>query len=156
MPNKQPQHLLLAPLCGALAEAAQCAAMAKPAPKVGQRQYLRDWRKHRKLSQEELADRAGVTHGLISQLERGITGLTHDRLANLAAALDCSAADLLAGPPSDAKAPSAPTAGDAGLLLEALGLFSQLSEARQRRIIETIEDAARAEGLPLQPPSDRP
>lgn len=128
--------------------------MARPAHKEGQRQFVRDWRKHRKLSQEELADRLGVTHGLISQLERGITGLTHDRLESLAEVLGCSAADLLSGPPSAAAPAPTATAPGAGLLLEALGLFSQLSESRQRRIIETIEDAARAEGLPLPPPAD--
>lgn len=155
MPNKHQQAILLAPLCGALAAARQCAPMARPDHQSSQRQFLRVWRKHRKLSQEELADRAGVTHGLISQLERGITGLTHDRLESLANVLGCNAADLLAGPPPAIDAnPEPPIPADLGRLGEALSLFSQLSEGRQRRIVESIEDAARAEGLQLPPPAD--
>lgn len=155
MPNKQHQAILLGSLCGALAAARQCAPMAKKPNQTGQQHFLREWRKHRKLSQEELADRVGATHGLISQLERGITGLTHDRLERLAHALGCKAADILAGPPTtDAPPTGSSTFGGLEKLREALSLFSQLSEGRQRRIVESIEDAARAEGLQLPPPAD--
>lgn len=126
--------------------------MAKKLPQASPTHHLREWRKHRKLSQEELADRVGATHGLISQLERGITGLTHERLERLALALDCQAADILSGPPGSPS--QSPMSAGLGTLRAALGLFSQLSEARQRRIVESIEDAARAEGLQLPPAAD--
>ena len=59
------------------------------------RHFIREWRKYRKLSQERLAEQLGVTHGAISQLERGITSYTQPMLEALAEAMSCTPADLL-------------------------------------------------------------
>lgn len=66
-----------------------------------QRILLRKWRDFRGLTQERLAERAGVSQGLISQLENNKTDFTGDVLAALAYALGCDPADLLMRDPTD-------------------------------------------------------
>jgi len=130
--------------------------MGKESIKGAPRQFVRAWRVYRKLSQEALAFEMGVTHGLISQIERGLTGLTHDRIERLADALGCTPADLLSGPPAPtSKSPVStglPASGDSRLAAQAAGMFALLSPTRQRRILAAIEDAARAEGIEVPPP----
>lgn len=69
------------------------------------RWFLKEWREYRDLSQERLADRVGVTQGLISQLENNRVNYTSDLLEKLADALLCEPADLLIRNPMDAEAP---------------------------------------------------
>lgn len=69
------------------------------------RHFIRQWRKHRGLTQEQLAEIVGVTHGAISQLERGETGYTQPMLEALAAAMHCEPADLIMRDPSQPGAP---------------------------------------------------
>lgn len=71
-----------------------------PKKKVA-RHFIRAWRKHRNLTLEQLADRLGVTHGALSQLERGITNYTQPMIEALADALQCEPADLIMRDPSD-------------------------------------------------------
>lgn len=61
--------------------------------------YLRDWRKFRGLTQEQLSAAAGVVAASISHLENGNVGFTDKSLAGYAKALRCSAADILAWNP---------------------------------------------------------
>ena len=56
---------------------------------------LRELRKAKNWTQEELALNSGLSQALVSQLERGGRGTTIETLKVLAAALDCSVADLL-------------------------------------------------------------
>jgi transcriptional regulator with XRE-family HTH domain len=68
--------------------------------------FLREWRKYRdNLTQERLADRAGVSQGMISQLENGQSDYTGDLLEKLAYALRCEPADLIMRNPADPEAP---------------------------------------------------
>lgn len=62
--------------------------------------YLREWRKHRQLTQEQLADRIGTSKGYLSDLERGVRRYNQDLLEALADALNCGPADLLMRDPS--------------------------------------------------------
>lgn len=62
--------------------------------------FIREWRKHRLLTLERLAERIDVTAGALSQLERGDTGYTQPMLEALAEALSCEPADLIMRPPS--------------------------------------------------------
>lgn len=62
--------------------------------------YLKQWRQHRQLTQQKLADRLEVTKGYISELERGIKRYNQDVLEALADALMCQPADLLMRDPS--------------------------------------------------------
>lgn len=77
-----------------------------PNPKRQKRRiFLREWRKHRGLTQERLADRARLSQGMISQLEGGVSDYTGDLLAALADALSCDPVDLLIRNPLDEDAP---------------------------------------------------
>lgn len=69
------------------------------------RYFFKEWRKHRGLTQEELADLVGVTPPSISQLERGLQGFTDSTLEALAEALACKPGDLLMRNPLDEDAP---------------------------------------------------
>jgi DNA-binding Xre family transcriptional regulator len=69
--------------------------------KIPVRHFIRGWRKHRHLTLEQLAERIGVTHGALSQLERGLTNYTQPMLEALAGALMCEPADLIMRDPSD-------------------------------------------------------
>lgn len=72
------------------------AKLVTPHPKPQHpRHYVKEWRKHKHLTQEKLAERSGVTHGAISQLESGKTNYTQGMLEALAGALGCEPGDLL-------------------------------------------------------------
>lgn len=71
------------------------AKISKPA------NYIRQWRKHRKLTQEQLGEAANLSAASISQLETGAQGFTDSTLYAIARALDCSPGDLLSRPPED-------------------------------------------------------
>jgi transcriptional regulator with XRE-family HTH domain len=59
---------------------------------------LKVWRQMRGMSQEELAKRAGMTHGGISRIECGV-GCTPRTALRLAYALDLRVEDLVENPP---------------------------------------------------------
>lgn len=63
---------------------------------VGRR--LRELRTERGLTQETLADAAGMDRSFVADVERGRHSLMLDRLFDLAKALDVSAGALLEGP----------------------------------------------------------
>ena len=82
-------------------------------PKVGQR--LRDMRKMRGISVREQARLLGVSPSTLSELERGISGISLQRLQSVAASLGVSIADLLAHEPAstaDARPLEIVTPGD--------------------------------------------
>src|SRR5689334_16589466 len=64
----------------------------KPEPP---RYYFTEWRKRTGLTQEQPADRVGLTPSSISQLENGKQGFNNTTLEALAWALNCEPADLL-------------------------------------------------------------
>lgn len=67
-----------------------------PHPKPAKpRYYFKEWRKHIGLTQEQLAERVGLTASSISQLESGKQGFTDSTLEALAWALGCEPHDLL-------------------------------------------------------------
>jgi DNA-binding Xre family transcriptional regulator len=68
------------------------------------RTFIRQWREHRGLTLERLADRAGMTAGNLSQLERGNQGYTQNTLERLADALQTDVASLLMRDPTDSEA----------------------------------------------------
>jgi transcriptional regulator with XRE-family HTH domain len=63
---------------------------------------LKALRKARQLTQEAIAEAAGVTHGTISRLERGLFAPSHSLLVRLAPALGVSVAELLSDAPEAA------------------------------------------------------
>ncbi len=59
------------------------------------RTFFKEWRKHRGLTLEAAAERAGMTAGNISAMERGAQGYTQDGLEALAYAYQTEPAHLL-------------------------------------------------------------
>lgn len=66
-----------------------------------QRTFIREWRSHRGLTLEQLADRLEMTASHLSMLERGQRGYTQETLEALASALQTDAASLLMRNPED-------------------------------------------------------
>ena len=67
----------------------------KPPPKVRRRIFLKEWREYRNLTQEQLAERVGMSVGNISQLERRLQGYSQEGLEALAEALNCEPGQIL-------------------------------------------------------------
>ena len=82
------------------------AAMAKrfPARKHRRRTFIRQWRKHRGLSQERLADRLGMSKAQLSRIENGEQPYAQDFLEACAEALQTEPASLLTRDPGDPEA----------------------------------------------------
>lgn len=55
---------------------------------------LREWRRARRLTQEQLAERAGLSYKFIGEIERGRGNPTVDTLFRLSQALDLDVVDL--------------------------------------------------------------
>lgn len=69
--------------------------MSKPTNTQRFAQALRELREQQGLSQEELADRAGLHRTYISQVERGLKSPSLRTLERIAAALNMSASSLI-------------------------------------------------------------
>lgn len=65
------------------------------------RTFIRQWRKHRSLTLEQLAERLETVPSHLSMLERGQRGYTQEMLEQIAEALQTDAASLLMRDPSD-------------------------------------------------------
>ncbi len=74
---------------------------AKPAYR---RTFIRQWRDHRDLTLEQLADRVGSTHVSLSRIERGLQPYSQTLLEALAEALQTDVASLLMRDPTDSEA----------------------------------------------------
>jgi transcriptional regulator with XRE-family HTH domain len=87
------------------------------------RLYLKEWRRFKDWSQEELAARLGTTKQTISKQENGRRGVTADHLAELAAEFGCRPQDFFS-PPERWQAETA---------------LDKLDPEQQRRIIAVVE-----------------
>lgn len=56
---------------------------------------LYDIRRQRGMSQIEVADKAGISHGYVSELENNLKSPSADILCKLAKALDCTLDELV-------------------------------------------------------------
>lgn len=65
------------------------------------RTFIREWREHRGLTQEQLADRLDTSVASISRIETGTQPYTQDTLEALADALMTDPASLIMRNPSD-------------------------------------------------------
>ena len=68
------------------------------------RTYIREWREHRGLTQEQLAGRLETSVASISRIESGTQPYTQDTLEALADALQTDVASLLMRNPKDEEA----------------------------------------------------
>ena len=99
----------------------------KPNPKPKRRpNYIRQWRKHRGLTQEQLAERIGTTHATVSRIERGLQDFTGEFLELAADALMCEPPDLLIRDPTDT---------------ESIWSLWQRAQPGERRQIVALSDA---------------
>ena len=64
--------------------------------------YIREWRKHRGLTLQDVADATGITHATIGRVERGKIAYTRDTIEAITAALNCLPGQLLSFPPNSA------------------------------------------------------
>lgn len=71
------------------------------AKKAFKKTFIRNWRKHRGLTQEQLAERIEMSPATVSMLERGETPYNQGVLEAVADALMCEPVDLLIRNPSD-------------------------------------------------------
>jgi len=63
--------------------------------------YIREWRKHRGLTQDQLAERIGMDKGYLSKIETGKRRYDQPFLEAAATVLQCEPADLIIRDPSD-------------------------------------------------------
>lgn len=63
--------------------------------------FIREWRKHRGLSQDQLAERIGMNRAYLSKIESGKRRYDQPFLEAAAAVLRCEPADLIIRDPSD-------------------------------------------------------
>lgn len=108
MAIKTPQAKMIVALYGGqagLAATLPNMTKVKTRFKIKPRHFIKEWRKFRHLSQEALAERMGLTHGAVGQVERGDVKYSQDFLEAAAEQLECSPADLLMRNPLDAEAP---------------------------------------------------
>jgi transcriptional regulator with XRE-family HTH domain len=79
----------------------------RPIPKTARRPtYIKQWRKHRNLTQVQLIDRldtlgVDISEGQLSRIENGRQEYRQDQLEAVAAALNCTPADLIIRDPTD-------------------------------------------------------
>lgn len=73
-------------------------------PRARRRTFFKEWRQHRGLSQEQLADRLDTSVASISRIESGSQPYTQDVLEALAEALMTDPASLLMRNPDDPEA----------------------------------------------------
>lgn len=109
------------------------AKRVQAAPKPQRRRhFIKEWREHRGLSQEQLAERIDRSRGLISQLESYTTNYTAETLDALAVALNCEPWDLLNVDPKKE-----------GRVIDILDLLRQATPDQRERAIGYIEGIVR-------------
>src|SRR3546814_11865720 len=69
---------------------------------------IRDARKHRGLTQQQLADLLGTSQSAVHRIERGHQNLSLEMLARLGSALDSEIVALCAGGPTHLRVPGPP------------------------------------------------
>jgi len=66
------------------------------------RHHIRAWRKHRALTQEQLADATGISRSYLTKIENGARRYDQASLERIAEALHCAPADLIRRHPTEA------------------------------------------------------
>lgn len=65
------------------------------------RHFIREWRKHRGLTQDQLSERIGIDKGYLSKIENGKRRYDQPFLEAAAEAMNCDVSDLIMRDPSD-------------------------------------------------------
>jgi transcriptional regulator with XRE-family HTH domain len=90
--------------------------------------YIRAWRERAGLTQDQLAERIGTTHGTLSKIESGQQPYGQRLVDRIAAALDIHPAQLLWGDPKDESS-----------IWRIAGQASRLTEAQRKAVLRVIE-----------------
>lgn len=90
------------------------------------RTFIRQWRQHRQLTLERLAERVDMTPSALSMLERGQRGYSQETLEALAHALQTTAASLLIRDPSQGED-------------QIWSIWDQASTAERQQIISVVK-----------------
>ncbi len=96
---------------------------------ASQRHYIRQWRKHRGLTQEQLAERIGIAPSYISKIEKGARRYDQPFLEAAAEVLRCSPADLIMRDPTDPE----------GIW----NIWEQLAPVERRQVVEIAKTLKR-------------
>lgn len=120
--------------CDTSAMSRRAPNIASPVVRGRPRHHLRAWRKYRGLTQEQLADRIGMSGSNISLLESGKQNYTQRILDELALALSTSPASLLTEDP-----------GDQTEMRKIVDKLQRLSPATRRQAIAILDALARTE-----------
>ena len=113
------------------AECKCCYMPSRPAfPKRDQYQpsFIKEWRDHRQLTQEKLAERVGVSVPTISRVETGKSPYNQPLMEAIAEALQCSVSDLIARKPGVA-------------VHESIRLVESLPDSLKDRVVQMIRAA---------------
>lgn len=102
------------------------APVSKPKPQLS-RTFLREWRDHCGINQQDAADAINVSRGLLSKIENAHSPYLQQHLEGLAALYECSPADILARDPKDTES-----------LTALLYAASQASKHEQSQILSYI------------------
>jgi transcriptional regulator with XRE-family HTH domain len=73
--------------------------MTTPSPSP--RHYIKAWRKHRGMTQAQLAELIGIARSYLTKIERGDRRYDQPTLEASAAALDCTPSDLISRDPKE-------------------------------------------------------
>ena len=93
------------------------------------RHFIRAWRKHRGLTQAQLADRIGIDRSYLSNIETGRRRYDQPFLEAAADALRCAPADLIMRDPTDPE----------GIW----SIWDQLAPVERRQIVEIAKTIRR-------------
>ena len=104
-------------------------AISKPARRRS-RHFIKEWRLHRHLTQEQLAARIEMSAPNYGRIENGKVPYNQDFLEALAEALNCEPADLIMRNPLDTQAPWS--------IVEALQKASPEDRKRVEAVVETL------------------
>jgi transcriptional regulator with XRE-family HTH domain len=95
------------------------------------RHFIAQWRKHRGLTQEQMAERIGMSRENYSKIERGLVPYNQDFLEAAAEALNCEPADLIMRDP-------------ASTLWSLVDALKGMGEAQQNQALAVIEALKKA------------
>jgi len=103
--------------------------------KPRRRHFIKEWRKFRGLTQEQLAERVGVAISSISQLETMKQGYSQPTLEAIADALNCEPADLLMRNPGAPNDPNNPGGGGPNIW----SIWENLDQPAKNQAIQILE-----------------
>jgi transcriptional regulator with XRE-family HTH domain len=94
--------------------------------RIPQRNFLRAWREHRRMTQAKLAEAVGTTGAVISLLESGDRGLSSKWLLKLAPVLGTKPGHLLEVDPSEVSS-------------DVLEIWAEIPEDRREQALDVLQ-----------------